>query len=65
MMVTGSSQAGFAEALEDAMSQQPTQGDVPRRYEVVRSWVDAGGVAGVWYRCEVAVTGPDVPGPEG
>ena len=60
MLVTGSSQAGFDEALQDAISQQPTQGDVPRRYEVVRSWVDVGGVAGTWYRCDVAVSGPDV-----
>lgn len=61
MLVTGSSQGGFAEALEDAMSQQPTRRDIPRRYEIVRAWVDAGGIAGLWYRCDVAVTGPDVP----
>ncbi len=61
MLVTGSSQTGFDEALKDAMEQQPTNGDVPRRYEIVRSWVDTGGVVGTWYRCDVAVTGPDVP----
>ncbi|MGO4298628.1 hypothetical protein [Leifsonia sp. RAF41] len=61
MLVTGSSQEGFDEALQDAISQQPTQGDVPRRYEIVRTWVDTGGIAGTWYRCDVAVTGPDVP----
>lgn len=62
MLITGSSQTDFAAALQDAIAQQPTQGDVPRRYEVVRSWVDVGGVAGTWFRCDVAVTGPDVPG---
>ena len=64
MLVTGSSQEGFDAALEDAILQQPTQGDVPRRYEVVRSWVDVGGIAGTWYRCDVAVSVPDVPDPD-
>jgi len=62
MQVTGSSAEGFAEALQDAIQQQPTNGDVPRRYEIVRSWVDVGGITPPQYRCDVLVSGPDVPG---
>jgi hypothetical protein len=61
MRVTGSSQKDLAQALEDAIQHGPPPSNVPRTYKVRRSWVEAGGFAGTWYKVEVKIAGADLP----
>ncbi|RXZ72367.1 hypothetical protein [Agromyces albus] len=62
MLVRGSSQSDFADAFEDVIRQAPPAGNVPRTYELKRSWAEQGGFIGISYYVDVEVSGPDVEG---
>jgi hypothetical protein len=62
MLVRGSSQSDFADAFEDVIRQAPPAGNVPRTYELKRSWAEQGGFVGIVYYVDVEVIGQDVEG---
>lgn len=60
MQVKGHAKSSLADALEEAITSAPRTGNAPRTYEVIRAWVEDGGVVGRMYYVEVRVTGQDV-----
>ncbi len=59
MLIEGQSMEGFEKAFDDAVAKAPG-GNLPRRYELRRVWMDQGGIAGRMFGCEVEVSEPAV-----
>ena len=62
MLVQHSSEAGFDVAFNEVIDQNPPTGPAPRRYRLIDSYAENGGVVGfTTYHVHVEITGSDLP----
>lgn len=62
MLVQNSSEAGFDVAFNEVIDQNPSTGPAPRRYRLIDSYAERGGVVGfTTYHVHVEIKGSDVP----